>query len=107
MVEYSLQLDLVFQSLADGTRRDILRRIAKKTLSIGELAEKYQMSFAAIAKHISILEHANLVKKRREGKKQLVSLTPRTIEITKRHLEQYEKMWNDRFQTLDEVLKRN
>ncbi len=107
MVEYTLKLDLVFGSLADTTRRDILRRVAKKELPIGVLAKKYQMSFAAIAKHVSILEKAHLVRKRRDGKQQWVQIEPRTLQFTKRHLKEYEKLWNNRFAALDNVLKNN
>ena len=68
MVEQSIYLDNIFQALADNTRRDILKRVSKKPLSISELAEPYAMSFAAIAKHVAKLEAAKLVIKKREGK---------------------------------------
>jgi DNA-binding transcriptional ArsR family regulator len=107
MVEHSINLDMVFGSLADSTRRDILRRVSKRPLSISQLAKPYNMSFAAIAKHIGVLEDAHLVKKRREGKRQMISIAPKAISIATSHLKSYEKMWNNRFEALDELLERN
>ena len=62
MVEQSINFDTLFQALADATRRDILRRVSKTELSISKLAEPYEMSFAAIAKHVSVLEVAKLLR---------------------------------------------
>ena len=104
MVERSINLDTLFQALADQTRRDILKRVSKAELSISKLAEPYKMSFAAIAKHVSVLEAAKLITKRREGKQQIVSIVPKTMSVATTHLEQYEKMWNARFDALEELL---
>jgi DNA-binding transcriptional ArsR family regulator len=93
LVERSASLDIVFKSLADATRRDILKRVSQESLSISMLAEPYEMSFAAIAKHISVLEAAQLITKRREGKQQMISAVPQTIAIALTHLEEYEKLW--------------
>ncbi|MEL6319860.1 MAG: metalloregulator ArsR/SmtB family transcription factor [Cyanobacteria bacterium J06626_14] len=105
MVECSANLDHVFKSLADATRRDILSRVSKKSLSISTLAESYEMSFAAIAKHVSVLEAAKLITKRREGKRQIISAVPKTIETALTHLEQYEKLWQERFDALENLLQ--
>lgn len=105
MVKRSASLDIVFKSLADATRRDILKRVSKESLSISTLAEPYEMSFAAIAKHISVLEAAKLITKRREGKQQIISIVPKTIEIALTHLEQYEQLWQDRFDALENLLQ--
>lgn len=109
MVEYSIDLNDVFRSLADETRRDILRRVSKKALSISELAKPYthKMSFAGIAKHVNILEAARLITKRREGKQQIISIAPKAVGFAISHLEKYEEMWNDRFDALDELLSNN
>lgn len=104
MVEQSINLDYVFQALADQTRRDILRRVAKASLSISDLAQSYQMSFAAIAKHIVKLERANLVTKKREGKQQIISAVPKTVEAAATHLEFYERLWKDRFDAFEVLL---
>ncbi len=105
MVEQTLQLDDIFHSLADPIRRDILRRVMECELSVGELVEKYQVSFAAISKHIKVLEKANLVHKRKEGKKYMVALRPETLEEVDKYLEQYRTMWESRYNKLDSLLK--
>lgn len=107
MVERSINLDTLFQALADQTRRDILKRVSKAELSISRLAKPYKMSFAAIAKHVSVLEAAKLVRKRREGKQQIISIVPATMIIATTHLEQYEKMWHARFDALEALLGEN
>jgi DNA-binding transcriptional ArsR family regulator len=105
MVEQAIELDNIFASLADPTRRDILRRVAQAELSIGELVEKYNVSFAAISKHLNVLERAKLITKRREGKKQMVSLAPGALMSADEYLEQYRQMWEQKFNKLDEILK--
>ncbi len=104
MVEDTAQLDMVFGSLADATRRDILARVIKAELSVGEIAAKYKMSFAAVAKHLQILEKAKLVVKRRQGREQIVSVSPATVRTAAEYLEQYEAMWNQRFDALEKLL---
>jgi DNA-binding transcriptional ArsR family regulator len=105
MVEQVLQLDAVFRSLSDPIRRDILRRVFDCELSVGELAEKYDMSFAAVAKHIGVLQKARLVSKRKEGKKYMVALVPETLKDADDYLEQYRMRWQSRYDKLDIVLK--
>jgi DNA-binding transcriptional ArsR family regulator len=105
MVELTLDpIGAIFASLADPTRRDILRRVARKVLSINEIAEPYDMSVAAISKHLQILEKAKLVTKRRVGKQQLVQLSPAAIKDAGEYLKTYEKMWNDRLDSLEAYL---
>jgi len=105
MVEQSINYDNLFRALADATRRDILARVAEKDLSISSLAKPYTMSFAAIAKHVSVLELAKLITKRRVGKEQIISAAPRTINQATKYLEVYEKTWNGRFDALENLLK--
>ncbi len=107
MVELSNSLDAVFHSLADSTRRDILKRVAKKELSISTLAKPYTVSFAAIAKHVSVLEKAKLIQKRRLGKEQLISAVPKTISSTLAYLAYYEKIWEPRLTALEQHLHNN
>lgn len=104
MVEYRLELDQVFMSLADATRRDILARVLQLPQSIQELALAYSMSFAAVAKHISILESAGLVQKTKQGRKRIISANPETIAAATRELQRFEALWNDRFDRLDQLL---
>lgn len=105
MVEQSIDLDTVFSSLADATRRDILKRVSREKLSISKLAKPYKMSFAAIAKHINVLEAAKLITKKREGREQIISAVPKTVVTAAAHLEEYEKLWSDRFDALDTLLQ--
>ncbi len=106
MVEYSIQLNHIFQSLADETRRDILRQVSRAELPISVIAKSYQLSFAAVAKHISILESAGLVVKRRVGKQQYVGVEPKTIAKAADHLEEYAALWDPRFKRLDALLQK-
>lgn len=105
MVEYSLQLDSVFQSLSDAIRRDILRRVSGYELSVGELARKYDISFAAVSKHIKVLERAQLIRKRKEGKKYMVTMAPGALQDADAYLGQYRKMWESRYNKLDTLIK--
>lgn len=104
MVEYSLQLNSVFGSLADGTRRDILKRVAKRELSVGEIAKPYRLTFAAISKHLMVLEKAKLIVKRREGKQQYVQLAPAQLKNAADYLANYQKLWENRLDSLENYL---
>ena len=105
MVEYTLQLDSVFHSLADPTRRDMLRRLIIDELSIGELAKSYDISLAAISKHLKVLEKASLITKRKEGKKYMVAIVPETIKDADQYLQQYQQMWQSRHDKLAKILE--
>ena len=104
MVEYSLSLDNIFASLADPTRRDILSRVAKQSLSIGELARPYHLTFAAISKHLKVLEKAKLVTKQRRGKEQIVSIAPQTLKSADEYLSLYRQLWESRLDSLTNYL---
>jgi DNA-binding transcriptional ArsR family regulator len=105
MVEYTLNLDSVFGSLSDPTRRDILKRVAKKELSVSEIARPYKLSFAAISKHLGVLEKARLIIKHRRGKEQIIQLSPAAIKNAADYLENYRAIWENRFDSLDKLLK--
>jgi DNA-binding transcriptional ArsR family regulator len=104
MVEYSLQLDSVFGSLADPTRRDMLRRVGRRELSVGQIAAHYDLTFAAVSKHLKILEKAKLISKRRRGKQQLVRLSPEAFVSATEYLEWYRQMWEERLDSLEQYL---
>jgi len=105
MVEYIAPLDTIFHALSDPTRRDILNRVAASELSVGELVEKYKVSFAAISKHLKVLEGARLVRKRKEGRKYMVTLAPEALKSADDYLEQYRLCWESRYNKLDMLLK--
>lgn len=104
MVESSQQLDTLFLALADSTRRSILSRVAEVELSIGQIAEHYRLTFAAISKHIKVLENAHLVTKRRRGKEQIVIIVPQTFAVAQEALERYATLWHHRYDTLEQLL---
>ncbi len=98
------ELDRMFQALADATRRDILRRTVEAELSISALAADYDMSFAAVQKHIAVLEAAELVVKRAAGRERLVRADPAMIARARALLAQYEDLWRARVDRFDALL---
>lgn len=96
--------DQLFHALADSTRRDIVRRTLERPQSVSRLAARYPMSFAAVQKHVAVLERAALVSKRRVGREQLVSGDPHTIERAHRLLDELELRWRDRIERIGEML---
>lgn len=107
MVESVAALDLIFRSLADSTRRDILQRVCQADLTITEIARPYGMSFAAIAKHVAVLEKGRLISKRRRGKEQVISANPGTMTLAAAHLQGYERAWKERYDALEALLNKN
>ena len=104
MVESNVALDYLFLALADNTRRSILQRVAEAEMSIGAIAEFYHLTFAAISKHIKVLEKAHLIRKERRGMEQIVIVVPAALQVAREHLQHYEAMWQDRFEQLDTLL---
>jgi len=98
------QLDRVFHALADRTRRDIVIRSMQGPNSVTELARAYSMSFAAVQKHVAVLEHAGLVTKERRGRLQLVRGNPETVGRAAALLEQYEALWVERAERMRNIL---
>lgn len=98
------QADQVFSALGDATRRDILRRTAEGEHSVSSLARHYAMSLAAVQKHVAVLERAQLVRKRRHGREQLVSAQLATVQDARRQLEDLEALWRGRLDRFGEVL---
>jgi DNA-binding transcriptional ArsR family regulator len=107
MVEYTLNFDLVFQALSDSTRRDILTQVLSGEQRITDLAKRYSMSFAGVAKHLEVLVKAKLVTKQKEGREQVVSANAESIKATMKLLEGYEKLWSERLDRLEILLKEN
>ena len=98
------QADRVFHALADGTRRDIVRRTMQAEYSVSALARLYPMSFAAVQKHVAVLEGALLVTKRRQGREQLVTGNVDAVRAATRLLDQFEALWRERLDRFGEVL---
>ncbi len=98
------EVDRVFRALADATRRDIVRRTLAGEASISELATSYDMSFAAVQKHVAVLEGAGLVVKRSHGRERIVRGNPDAIRRAQALLDSYEQIWRARIDRLDAVL---
>lgn len=99
------EVDRLFRALADRTRRDIVRRTLVGEVSVSQLADSYDMSFAAVQKHVAILEGAGLVTKEPKGRERLVRGNPDTIRRAQQLLDQLEQIWRDRMARLDDLLK--
>ena len=98
------EIDRVFHALAAATRRDILRRTIEDEHSVSALAREYDMSFAAVQKHVSVLEAAGLIVKRAEGRERLVRADPAMIARARALLARYEELWRSRIDRLDALL---
>lgn len=96
--------DALFRALADSTRRDILRRAIGEEQSISSLAERYSMSFAAVQKHVSVLERSALIGKHRRGKEQIVRARPETLRRAAQLLGEFEQLWAERIGRIDALL---
>ncbi len=98
------EIDRLFHALAAATRRDILRRTIEAEQSVTALAADYDMSFAAVQKHVAVLEAAHLVVKRAEGRERLVRADPVMIARARALLARYEDLWRARIDRLDALL---
>lgn len=98
------EVDRIFRALADATRRDIVRRTLEGEATVSALATAYDMSFAAVQKHVSVLEGAGLVTKRRNGRERIVRANPETIARAQDLLGRYELIWRSRIDRLDALL---
>jgi DNA-binding transcriptional ArsR family regulator len=98
------EVDRIFRALADSTRRDIVRRTLSGEASVSELASAYDMSFAAVQKHVAVLEGAGLVTKHPKGRERIVRANPDTIRRAQALLDRYEQIWRSRIDRLDELL---
>ena len=99
-----VDFDRVFGALADGTRRDIVRRAIAGNEGVAELAEHYPMSFAAVQKHVAILERAGLVAKHRNGRRKVVRTELEALLGAQGLLKRYEDMWRDRFDRMAQLI---
>jgi DNA-binding transcriptional ArsR family regulator len=96
--------DRIFSALADVTRRDIVRRAIDGDEGVAELARHYSMSFAAVQKHIAVLERAGLVTKRRIGRRKVVRTNVEGLRVARRLLNQYEELWRGRIERMTDLI---
>ena len=96
--------DRVFAALADATRRDIVSRAITGDEGIAELARHYPMSFAAVQKHVAVLERAGLVTKQRNGRRKVVRAELERLRSARSVLDQYEEMWRQRIDRMTRLI---
>ena len=97
-------VDRIFRALADTTRRDILSRTLTGEVSVSQLAAFYDMSFAAVQKHVAVLEEAGLVTKHPHGRERRVRGNPEALKRAQELLGRYEDIWRGRIARLDTLL---
>lgn len=97
--------DRVFAALGDPTRRDIVRRAIAGEEGVAELAGHYPMSFAAVQKHVAILERAGLVAKERHGRRKVVRTLPDALRTAQRLLAEYEELWRGRIARMTDIIE--
>ena len=98
-------LDRIFSALADATRRDIVRRAIAGEEGVAEIARHYPMSFAAVQKHVAVLERAGLIGKQRTGRRKVVRTQQSGLLIAQRLLQDYEELWRGRIDRMTDILK--
>src|SRR3954469_3211542 len=104
VVDQRVDADRVFGALADPTRRDILDRVLVEEASVSALADRYAMSFAAVQKHVAVLERAGLVTKQTRGRERLVRGEVDRTRAAVRLLDEYEEIWRGRIERMDALL---
>jgi DNA-binding transcriptional ArsR family regulator len=103
-MQATADFDRVFAALADGTRRDIVRRAIAGEEGIAELADHYPMSFAAVQKHVAVLERAGLVTKQRIGRRKVVRTNIHGVLAAQRLLDRYEELWRGRIDRMTDLI---
>ena len=103
-MEDTFAADRIFGALADPTRRDIVRRAMAGEEGVAELAHHYPMSFAAVQKHIAVLERARLITKERSGRRKVVRTDVEALRSAQRVLNQYEELWRGRVDRMVDLL---
>jgi DNA-binding transcriptional ArsR family regulator len=96
--------DLIFAALADATRRDIVLRALSGSEGVAELASHYPMSFAAVQKHVAVLERAGLVSKRRVGRRKVVHTEIEALRLARGLLDEYEALWRGRIDRMTDLI---
>lgn len=98
------QADLIFGALSDATRRDIIRRAIAGEEGVAELAVHYPMSFAAVQKHVAVLERAGLISKERTGRRKVVRTQVEAVRRAQAVLDEFEELWRGRIDRMVDLL---
>jgi DNA-binding transcriptional ArsR family regulator len=104
LMQLAVDHDRVFGALGDATRRDIVRRAIEGKEGIAELAAHYPMSFAAVQKHVAVLERAGLVSKHRSGRRKVVRTNLAGLRVARRLLDRYEELWRERVERMSQLI---
>ena len=104
-MQTATDFDRIFSALADATRRDIVRRAIAGEEGVAEIAAHYPMSFAAVQKHVAVLERAGLVGKERIGRRKVVRTQQSGLLVAQRLLDDYEELWRGRIDRMTDILK--
>ncbi len=104
MIVNDTEMDRIFRSLADRTRRDILHRLVSTELSVSEIAAPYDLTYAAISKHLKVLENARLVSRRRDGKRYLLQANLDPLREVDGWINFYRRFWSEAFDKLGDYL---
>ena len=106
MVESTVaSVDSVFHALSDATRRAILRDVSREAKTVGEIAEPYRMSLAAVSKHLQVLERAELVRREKKGNFRMVQLNADSLRAAQEWLAYYETFWTGQLDALQNYLE--
>lgn len=103
-MEPAFDPDRAFAALADATRRDIVLRAMTGAEGVAEIAGHYPMSFAAVQKHIAVLERAGLVSKQRSGRRKVVRTNIESLRRARGLLDEYEALWRDRIERMEALI---
>ena len=104
-MQTAADFDRIFSALADATRRDIVRRAIAGEEGVAEIATHYPMSFAAVQKHVAVLERAGLVGKERIGRRKVVRTQQSGLFVAQRLLDDYAELWRGRIERMADILK--
>jgi DNA-binding transcriptional ArsR family regulator len=104
-MQTATNFDRIFSALADATRRDIVRRAIAGEEGVAEIATHYPMSFAAVQKHVAVLERAGLVGKERIGRRKVVRTQQSGLLVAQRLLSDYEELWRGRIERMTDILE--
>lgn len=104
MPNQSAQLDCVFKSLADPTRRAVLARLCNGPASMSELAQPFRMALPSFAQHLRVLEECGLVRSRKQGRVRTYQVAPRRLKLAQSWLEKQRAVWEGRLDRLDEYV---
>ncbi len=98
-------LNAVLSAIADPSRREIIARLVQGPTRVTEIAEPFDMSLNAVSKHLKVLEGAGLVSRERQGREHVITVKPEPLRLVKTWLNEYEKMWSEKLDLLEEHFK--